>query len=624
MGASYSSTPDPGWSALGSAETAALALWEPAPGAESASFTAAVRSAVGLPRLRAAVIGSGVVHAGLLSDAVASSPLAHVGALATGDEATAVDAAVFVAMRAAALARAGQRVSPAAFLRTSLVRLRIEATEATADELPPCFAGLPDASVAAAIELGRFRFRGRHTFASAEAPQRLSPEATASRARVRAEVARKPTAAERARSEQLFARLVRRGEDKILPEAFVEYALVGTDETGIDSIGICTSDGPGAAVSAASLSPRGRWRALALAYCAADLDEDGRLDLPEAAIALRLLPIAARLVAAGEAPEEVQRLLVVPPAAVPSIKRALAFRREVALRRVKRIFLSYRWSRESEPLVHLIKDKLVALQYEVFLDVDNLGDGNIIRTIEQELPKCQAVVPILTRDCYDRCVEDGDAVLLELRLALALEHLVVVPFRLKNYTDYGVPALAPEELAALQDFVRASAVAAPAPIDFAALARLARNNEALAGVLEGVVRKQRAAVVGGEQVSKAELDRATAAAVAQARAPALRLLPPYVGNAAVEGLIGERRREGTWRPDGVRPASVEVRDFGFAEPAHEPLELVSRIMAISAVAYSHEYLEHCIANLHARLQSDCASESGRKGAALAVDARRSV
>jgi hypothetical protein len=71
----------------------------------------------------------------------------------------AAEAAVFVAMRAAALARAGLRVSPASFLRASLVRMRVEAVEADADASPPCFAGLPASAVAAAIELGRFRYR---------------------------------------------------------------------------------------------------------------------------------------------------------------------------------------------------------------------------------------------------------------------------------------------------------------------------------------------------------------------------------------------------------------------------------------------------------------------------------
>jgi len=483
------------------------------------------------------------------------------------------------------------------------VRLRVEAVEAGAEAAPPCFAGLPASAVAAAVELGRFRYRycrkqqqqQQPAAESSSMPTAPSPFATrAAHAQARSNVARKPTAAEHARAEQLFAQLASREEDKILPEVFVEHLLLGP-----------------AADAMQAIPPPGRWRALALAFGAADLDEDGRLDLPEAVIALRLVPIAAQLVAAGEAPEAIQRLLVVPPAAVPVAKRALALKREVALRRVKRIFLSYRWSRESEPLVHLIKDKLVALQYEVFLDVDNLGDGNIRRTIETELPKCQAVVSVLTRDCFDRCVEFNDAVLLELRLGLGLEHVVVVPFRLKNATDYGAPALAPAELTELQAFVRESASAAAAPFNAAALSRLVRGNEALAGVLEGVVRKQRAAKTG-EQLLAVDLDCAVAAAVSLARAPALRLVPPYAGNAAVEGLVGERKRDGTWHGNGARPDAITARDFGFASDPGEPLELVTRVMEIVPVNYSHEYLEHCVSSLHGRLQSDSPGDAGRR------------
>ena len=43
--------------ALG-AEAAALALWEPAPGVESASFAAALESAAGHPRLVAALVAA--------------------------------------------------------------------------------------------------------------------------------------------------------------------------------------------------------------------------------------------------------------------------------------------------------------------------------------------------------------------------------------------------------------------------------------------------------------------------------------------------------------------------------------------------------------------------------------
>jgi hypothetical protein len=632
--------------ALG-AEAAALALWEPAPGVESASFAAALESAAGHPRLVAALVAAdsaesaaaaaaacgffekeeekGEVEEGPCPWAVSVSPLQHVPSVVptlaadasnaeAEAEAAAAEAAVFVAMRAAALARAGLRVSPASFLRASLVRLRVEAAEASADAPPPCFTGLPASAVAAAIELGRFRYRwcrAQQRQLLLQAPQQpapppASPFATrASHARTRADVARKPTAAERAQSEEIFARLASREEDKIHPEVFIENLLLHLGPVAPGA------GGSNAADAAWALPLQGRWRALALAFNAADLDEDGRLDLPEAVIALRLVPIAARLVAAGEAPEEIQRLLVVPPSAVPVAKRALALKREVALRRVKRIFLSYRWSRESEPLVHLIKEKLVALQYEVFLDVDNLGDGNILRTIETELPKCQAVVPVLTKDCYDRCVEFNDAVLLELRLGLGLEHVVVVPFRLRNATDYGGPALALAELAELQAFVRQSVLAVAAPIDTAELARLARSSEALASSLEGLVRTQRAAKPG-TVLTDTELDRAVAAAVDLARAPALRLVPPYAGNAAVEGLIGERKRDGTWRADGARPQGVTAREFGFAESPFEPIELVARVMAIRAVDYSHEYLEHCIMSLHARLQSDSPGEAGRR------------
>ena len=140
-------------------------------------------------------------------------------------------------------------------------------------------------------------------------------------AEIRAKVARKPDPDERALYELHFTQFADTVRGKIPPEAFVRLCL----------------DFP----FAAHFSFSGRWRALTYAFSAADLDEDGMLDLPETVLALRLIPIAEELVLGGTLQlERIQRLLVVPPSAVPVAKRALAIKREVALRSVRKVFLS--------------------------------------------------------------------------------------------------------------------------------------------------------------------------------------------------------------------------------------------------------------------------------------------
>jgi hypothetical protein len=158
-------------------------------------------------------------------------------------------------------------------------------------------------------------------------------------------------------------------------------------------------------------------------YCfhLSDLDGDKFLDLAEYTIAHHLI---LEWLKGHTMP------LVVPSQIVPLSKQTIAIQRELPLRRVTRVFISYRWETpNAKGWSVLVRNALLHLGYEfVFLDIDMLS-GSAGSTVASVIKTCHALVPLWTKGCYDRCIGPSgtsDAVRIEVETALE-NKLVVVP-----------------------------------------------------------------------------------------------------------------------------------------------------------------------------------------------------
>lgn len=83
------------------------------------------------------------------------------------------------------------------------------------------------------------------------------------------------------------------------------------------------------------------------------------------------------------------------------------------------IFISYRRDGGAETAKHL-RDILTERGYRVFFDTDSLRSGNFNLTLLDVIESCTDFIIICSPHAFDRCVDEGDWVRLE--LAHALEH----------------------------------------------------------------------------------------------------------------------------------------------------------------------------------------------------------
>lgn len=155
----------------------------------------------------------------------------------------------------------------------------------------------------------------------------------------------------------------------------------------------------------------------------ADLDCDGHLDDAEFAVGHHLL---VAWMQGHRLPP------VLPSEIVPASKLALAMRVERGMRRVRKVFISYRWNTpDARPLALWLHKELLALSYEsVFLDIKSLGSEMLLEQIEAQVAAHDAVVPLWTEGCYmqSRIVDPNDAVRVEVRTALKLNKVIVPLF----------------------------------------------------------------------------------------------------------------------------------------------------------------------------------------------------
>ena len=430
-----------------SLEATVLTLWRPAPGDEHASFAAALRAAEGMPRLVAAVSGGGnaaAVAEGLLAPRAASQPArgrAVAQLVPTETEAASAEAAVFVAMRAAALARAGLRVSPAAFLRASLVRLRVEAVEAAADAPPPCFAGLPSPAIAAAIELGRFRFRFDRSAATASSGGEDGGNSAASAVHAGVSVSASFAGASGAPHSAAAADATD-VSDVFLTAAIVEserdFRLLagGKGGRGVTPEAFLRRFLPGAGIGAAALAQA--WDDVSLCFFLCDLDDDGHLDGIEFAAARWVLSFfAAR---GGHVSDNFTRRPVLPLALVHETKRALAAKREMSIKRVRGVSICARAGDDAADAMRtkleriLLDRKYVLCEGSGTAAAASVGAGAGTAMARSASGGAgagaayQAVIVLFTPHFLDRCVDgEGDAMYRQLRDATRNPSMVIVP-----------------------------------------------------------------------------------------------------------------------------------------------------------------------------------------------------
>ncbi|MCL2018497.1 MAG: leucine-rich repeat domain-containing protein [Oscillospiraceae bacterium] len=117
------------------------------------------------------------------------------------------------------------------------------------------------------------------------------------------------------------------------------------------------------------------------------------------------------------------------------------------------IFISYRRD-GGESMAVLLHDRLTAKGFKVFVDVESLNSGNFNTQLLNVIENCKDVVLILSENCLDRCVNEGDWVRAE--IAYALKHKKnVVPYMLRGFK---FPDTLPEDISeiSMQNGVNAS------------------------------------------------------------------------------------------------------------------------------------------------------------------------
>ena len=109
------------------------------------------------------------------------------------------------------------------------------------------------------------------------------------------------------------------------------------------------------------------------------------------------------------------------------------------------VFLSYRRD-GGETMAILLKDRLSAKGYRVFLDIEGLNSGSFNTKLLFVIEECTDFVFVGSKGSLDRCANEGDWVRLE--IAHALRHSKnIVPIMLR---DFEFPATLPEEIDSLR------------------------------------------------------------------------------------------------------------------------------------------------------------------------------
>ena len=109
------------------------------------------------------------------------------------------------------------------------------------------------------------------------------------------------------------------------------------------------------------------------------------------------------------------------------------------------IFLSYRRD-GGEMMAILLRDRLSAKGYRVFLDIESLKSGSFNKKLLSVIESCTDVIFVCSKNSLDRCSNEGDWVRIE--ISHALQHgKNVVPFIMR---DFEWPDTLPDDIDALR------------------------------------------------------------------------------------------------------------------------------------------------------------------------------
>jgi len=109
------------------------------------------------------------------------------------------------------------------------------------------------------------------------------------------------------------------------------------------------------------------------------------------------------------------------------------------------VFLSYRRD-GGETMAILLRDRLVAKGYNVFLDIESLNSGSFNKKLLSIIENCTDVVVVCSKNSLDRCKNEGDWVRTEIAHALK-SGKNVVPVMLRGFEW---PDVLPEEMEELR------------------------------------------------------------------------------------------------------------------------------------------------------------------------------
>lgn len=113
------------------------------------------------------------------------------------------------------------------------------------------------------------------------------------------------------------------------------------------------------------------------------------------------------------------------------------------------VFISYRRD-GGEQTAHMLRDALLTRGYRVFLDVETMRSGQFNVTLFDTIRQCTDFIIICSPGAFDRCVNPGDWVRLELECALK-NGKKIIPLMMRNFIQPPADAL-PESLRGLFDF----------------------------------------------------------------------------------------------------------------------------------------------------------------------------
>jgi len=109
------------------------------------------------------------------------------------------------------------------------------------------------------------------------------------------------------------------------------------------------------------------------------------------------------------------------------------------------VFLSYRRD-GGETMAILLRDRLSAKGFRVFLDIESLNSGSFNKALFTVIENCTDIVLVCSKGCLDRCINEGDWVRAE--IAHALKHKKnIVPLMLR---DFAFPDILPDDIEELR------------------------------------------------------------------------------------------------------------------------------------------------------------------------------